>query len=127
MYAITAARNTGNESWPTLRTFTEATEPVEMAPYITVTEENLEEPQDEPTPGPAPEKAGEEEKSMKTIEAIDKAAGSASFLLTELQEAHCDCTAMESIILLGLIKNAAEIRQKVDDFYHAMRSERGKV
>ena len=64
---------------------------------------------------------------MKTIEAIDKAAGSASFLLTELQEAHCDCTAMESIILLGLIKNAAEIRQKVDAFYHAMRSERGKV
>ena len=64
---------------------------------------------------------------MKTIEAIDKAAGSASFLLTDLREAHNKCTSVESIILLGLIKNAVEIKQKVDELYHAMRSERGKV
>jgi len=54
-------------------------------------------------------------------EPLEKACASAEFLAKDLREALKTASALEGIVLLDLLTEAAELRRKVDQFAEATK------
>jgi hypothetical protein len=57
------------------------------------------------------------------VEHLTKASHDAGFLEDNLREANRGAKAVDSIILLGLIKDAADLRKKIDVFTGAWKED----
>jgi hypothetical protein len=54
-------------------------------------------------------------------EPIEKACGSAEFLVSDLQDALKTASPLEGLVLLDLIAAAADLRRKVEQFTEASK------
>lgn len=60
---------------------------------------------------------------MPKTEALTKASHSAGFALGDLRSALAGATAVESLVLLPLIEQAAQLKQRIDALLNAINQE----
>ncbi len=56
-------------------------------------------------------------------ESLEKALHSVTFLRGELRDAHANCTAVESLILLPLIQRATELERDINSLIYAREAD----